>query len=80
MTALNTRKIIAVLCISLIVIVGIFVNVKLLNIWEYDTGGEDIYYTWLEGKRLLAGENPYARVLAGNMRENDKYATYFPLF
>jgi hypothetical protein len=80
MTALNTRKIIAVLCISLIVIVGIFVNVKLLNIWEYDTGGEDIYYTWLEGKRLLAGENPYARVLGGNMRENDKYATYFPLF
>lgn len=31
------------------------------------------------GKRILSGENPYARVLAGDMRENDKYATYFPL-
>jgi uncharacterized membrane protein len=80
MTVVKSRKIIAVLCICLIVIFGIVVNVKLLNLWEYDPGGNDIYYTWLEGKRLLAGENPYARVLAGNMRENDKYATYFPLF
>lgn len=41
--------------------------------------GDDIYYIWLEGKRIIAGENPYARVLVGNMRVNDKYATYFPL-
>lgn len=41
---------------------------------------EDIYYLWLEGKRLLSGENPYGRILMGNMRENNKYATYFPLF
>lgn len=41
--------------------------------------GHDMYYIWLEGKRILAGENPYARVLAGNLRENDKYATYFPI-
>ncbi len=40
---------------------------------------QDIYYIWLEGKRILAGENPYARVLASNLRENDKYATYFPI-
>jgi uncharacterized membrane protein len=48
--------------------------------WGVDSAGEDIYYAWVEGQRLLAGENPYARVLAGDMLENDKYATYFPLF
>jgi len=42
--------------------------------------GMDIYYSWVEGQRLLAGENPYSRILSGNMRENDKYSTYFPLF
>lgn len=41
---------------------------------------EDIYYTWLEGKRIIIGENPYARVLSGNIRVNDKYSTYFPVF
>ncbi|MEM9806211.1 MAG: hypothetical protein AAF959_13100 [Cyanobacteria bacterium P01_D01_bin.56] len=40
---------------------------------------EDMYYIWLEGKRIAIGENPYARVLAGNLRDNDKYATYFPV-
>jgi hypothetical protein len=40
---------------------------------------EDIFYIWLEGKRVLLGENPYARILAGDLRTNDKYATYFPL-
>ncbi len=41
---------------------------------------EDIYYSWVEGGRILNGQNPYARVLAGDMQFNDKYATYFPLF
>ena len=45
-----------------------------------ETKGEDIYYLWVEGQRILNGENPYARVLASNMRDNDKYATYFPVF
>ncbi|MBD2194616.1 MULTISPECIES: hypothetical protein [Calothrix] len=40
---------------------------------------QDIYFIWLEGKRIISGENPYARVLLGDMRNNDKYATYFPL-
>jgi uncharacterized membrane protein len=42
--------------------------------------GQDIYYSWVEGARILAGENPYSRVLQSDMRKNDKYATYFPLF
>lgn len=35
---------------------------------------------WVEGRRLLAGENPYARVLSGDLRHNKKYATYLPVF
>jgi hypothetical protein len=42
--------------------------------------GSDIYYSYVEGGRIAAGQNPYARILAGNMRDNDKYATYLPLF
>lgn len=41
---------------------------------------QDVYYSYLEGQRLLQGENPYARILDGDMRLNKKYATYFPLF
>ena len=40
----------------------------------------DTYYTWVEGNRILEGENPYSRIHTGNMQENRKYATYFPLF
>ena len=41
---------------------------------------QDIYYSYLEGKRLRDGKNPYARILDGDMLQNDKYATYFPVF
>lgn len=51
-----------------------------INTWNSDTTEEDIYYAWVEGQRIVVGENPYARILQGNMRQNDKYATYFPLF
>jgi uncharacterized membrane protein len=40
----------------------------------------DIYYDYLEAQRVVAGENPYERILSGDMRTNQKYATYFPLF
>jgi uncharacterized membrane protein len=40
----------------------------------------DIYYIWRDGSRLATGENPYEAILSGNMRENHKYPTYFPLF
>jgi hypothetical protein len=42
--------------------------------------GQDIYYSYVEGRRLTEGKNPYARILDGDMRENQKYATYFPVF
>ena len=41
---------------------------------------QDIYYSYVEGQRLVNGENPYARILDGDMRKNRKYATYFPVF
>lgn len=41
---------------------------------------QDIYYAFVEGQRILQGENPYERILLSDMRKNDKYATYFPLF
>lgn len=51
------------------------------SVWKsHDARGEDIYYTYLEGERLIQGENPYARVIGRDLRENDKYATYFPGF
>ncbi len=46
----------------------------------HNMDGEDIYYSWIEGGRLLHGQNPYARVLQSDMKTNDKYATYFPVF
>ena len=58
---------------------GFFIHYHFWQTPADELQSEDIYYIWLEGKRILAGENPYARVLAGNLRENDKYATYFPI-
>lgn len=40
----------------------------------------DIYYSYVEGQRILQGTNPYSRIHAGDMRANNKYATYFPGF
>jgi uncharacterized membrane protein len=44
-----------------------------------DHGQQDIYYVWRDGSRLATGKNPYEAILSGNMRENRKYPTYFPL-
>ena len=45
-----------------------------------DRPESDIHYDYLEARRVVAGENPYERILSGDMRTNKKYATYFPLF
>jgi len=65
---------IAVLIIALI---ALRVNTRF---WSIDTMGSDTYFSWVEGRRILKGKNPYERILEGNMQENQKYATYFPLF
>ena len=45
-----------------------------------DSEKNDINYNYQEAQRILAGENPYERILTGDMRTNKKYATYFPHF
>ena len=61
----------------IIVLVAIRVNRRF---WSIDTVGSDTYYSWVEGRRIIRGQNPYERILHGGMDENNKYATYFPLF
>lgn len=75
----RNQNISALLFLILIIVIGIGIHTQL---WDYDTQAapEDIYFTWLDGKRILLGENPYERILSGNIRQNSKYATYFPLF
>jgi hypothetical protein len=58
----------------------VFLAVLYAIFYHHDTVGQDVYYVWIEGKRIINGENPYARVLEGNMLDNNKYATYFPVF
>lgn len=41
--------------------------------------GSDVHFVWMEGGRILAGTNPYARILTGDLVHNEKYATYLPL-
>jgi len=73
----RTWRTITIVCFALILIGGTFANARM---WQAKTRGEDVYWSWLEGQRLLKGVNPYERTLTGNLRDNDKYATYFPLF
>ena len=54
--------------------------IVLIGAWGLESTEYDVYYSWVEGARLLEGENPYATILEGDMLENQKYATYFPLF
>lgn len=66
----------------LIILAGVLIHISL---WggtphEQNDNYADIASIWRDGQRLLAGENPYARVLSGNMQTNDKYPTYFPGF
>jgi uncharacterized membrane protein len=63
----------------LLLVLGVAAHIH-SKTWVADTAGQDVYYAWVEGERILEGVNPYARILQGNMLDNDKYATYFPLF
>ena len=50
------------------------------SLWVYPKQEVDMYYLYLDGNRILNGENPYSRVLKGNMYDNNKYTTFFPAF
>jgi hypothetical protein len=49
-------------------------------LWRHNVAGEDITYFFRDSQLLLNGQNPYSRILEGNMYQNDKYTTVFPLF
>jgi uncharacterized membrane protein YidH (DUF202 family) len=70
-----------ILLVSLSVLLIVYSAIRVhLRFWSIDTVGYDTYYSWVEGRRILRGQNPYERILHGSMEENNKYATYFPLF
>jgi uncharacterized membrane protein len=79
MILFNYNKWISYMIFCLIIVAGILVHSALWNV-NQEIEREDIYYTFIEGGRLINGANPYERVLSGDMRTNNKYATYFPMF
>ena len=69
------------LALGIVVLAIAFIALRInMRFWSINTVGSDTYYSWVEGRRILDGRNPYERILHGNMQENQKYATYFPLF
>jgi hypothetical protein len=77
-TGSSLNKLVTLVLLLVILIAGIVVY---LQFWNYGSPRkEDIYYTYLDGQRLLNGINPYERILSGNMQVNDKYSTYLPVF
>jgi len=69
---------ISLLVLTILLVLGWFVYASIGVVKSIEE--QDIYYSFVEGQRILQGENPYERILSGDMRVNDKYATYFPLF
>ena len=57
-----------------------FMGVLAYSHLDYELTDTDNYYSWVEGTRIVNGENPYSRIHQSDMVSNDKYATYFPLF
>jgi len=68
---------VAILALVLLVAAGVVVH---LSVPQENRPGTDISFDYEEAQRILRGENPYARILSGDMRTNQKYPTYFPLF
>ena len=47
-----------------------------LRFWSLDTVGSDTYYSWVEGRRILDGKNPYERILHGSMDDSQLLLVY----
>ena len=62
-----------------ILLLGMAMHMRLWHTTN-DPRGNDIFYLYQEGHRLLEGENPYTRILSGDMLVNQKYPTHLPLF
>lgn len=75
-----SHKTVWVASFSAVVLMIFLAYIVNISLFQPSIKGYDIYFSYVEGQRLLNGENPYARILAGDMRQNQKYATYFPVF
>jgi hypothetical protein len=74
---LHTKRA-ALALLALLVLAGAWMHYFVVP--KEDPAKADIYYDFLEAQRIVAGENPYERILSSDMRTNQKYATDFPLF
>lgn len=60
-----------------IVFIGILANKS--GVGNTDDA-EDLFFLFSDSKTVAEGGNPYLRTADGNMHDNEKYTTYFPLF
>lgn len=75
--AIGYEAIIATVLLAVFLAIGAVLHTQ---VWGTEKTEQDIYYMWKDGNLIAAGENPYARILAGDLRNNEKYPIYFPAF
>lgn len=75
---LRTSKAYTILVLTILA-TGIYANIRS---WQPPSSlvDRDIKYVFTEGQRVVSGENPYSRILSGDMAKNHKYPTYLPGF
>ena len=79
----DNEKLIRRSSLAIIAILAILVEILIGGLFSEPAeflAQEDIYYVWLEGKRISDGVNPYEFVLDGDFLNNEKYAAYLPFF
>jgi hypothetical protein len=72
------KELVGQISMVVILILGAIIFTQISS--KRDVSSEDVFYTYIEGQKIIHGENPYARVVGEDIRENDKYAIYFPGF
>lgn len=66
-----------------ILIVGLLLQIIVAGIFNKPGShlfASDIYYIWVEGVKLAHHQDPYKRILQGNIEINAKYPTYLPFY
>lgn len=66
--------------LGILIALIIAVILMILMCWHFLKPGDDMQAIFRESQRLASGENPYTRILSGNIRSNKKYPTLLPLF
>jgi hypothetical protein len=72
------KELIGQISMVVILILGAIIFTQISS--KRDVSSEDVFYTYIEGQKIIHGETPYARVVGEDIRENEKYAIYFPGF